>query len=122
MSFSASRTVSTPSTRNMKLRGRGTDRSSPPSSTLRPGSALRSALSLGPPLAIESTTVPRHAHHHRRRATRGDRRGRPGGTLRYHRHAMEQLEGRTAVVSGAASGIGLAVVEAFAEAGMRVVM
>ena len=35
---------------------------------------------------------------------------------------MEQLEGRTAVVTGAASGIGLAVVEAFAGAGMHVVM
>ena len=35
---------------------------------------------------------------------------------------MEQLEGRTAVVTGAASGIGLAVVEAFVGAGMRVVM
>ncbi|HEX4126728.1 MAG TPA: SDR family NAD(P)-dependent oxidoreductase [Acidimicrobiales bacterium] len=35
---------------------------------------------------------------------------------------MEQLEGRTAVVTGAASGIGLAVVEAFTTAGMRVVM
>jgi NAD(P)-dependent dehydrogenase (short-subunit alcohol dehydrogenase family) len=35
---------------------------------------------------------------------------------------MEQLEGRTAVVTGAASGIGLAVVEAFATAGMRIVM
>jgi NAD(P)-dependent dehydrogenase (short-subunit alcohol dehydrogenase family) len=35
---------------------------------------------------------------------------------------MEQLEGRTAVVTGAASGIGLAVVEAFVAAGMRVVM
>ena len=44
------------------------------------------------------------------------------GTLRYHRLAMEQLEGRTAVVTGAASGIGLAVVQAFADAGMHVVM
>ena len=35
---------------------------------------------------------------------------------------MEQLEGRTAVVTGAASGIGLAVAEAFSAAGMRVVM
>jgi NAD(P)-dependent dehydrogenase (short-subunit alcohol dehydrogenase family) len=35
---------------------------------------------------------------------------------------MEQLEGRTAVVTGAASGIGLAVVEAFVAEGMRVVM
>jgi NAD(P)-dependent dehydrogenase (short-subunit alcohol dehydrogenase family) len=35
---------------------------------------------------------------------------------------MDQLEGRTAVVTGAASGIGLAVVEAFVAAGMRVVM
>ena len=35
---------------------------------------------------------------------------------------MEQLEGRIAVVTGAASGIGLAVVEAFVAAGMRVVM
>ena len=35
---------------------------------------------------------------------------------------MEQLKGRTAVVTGAASGIGLAVVEAFAGAGMHVVM
>jgi NAD(P)-dependent dehydrogenase (short-subunit alcohol dehydrogenase family) len=35
---------------------------------------------------------------------------------------MEQLHGRTAVVTGAASGIGLSVVEAFAAAGMRVVM
>ncbi len=35
---------------------------------------------------------------------------------------MEQLEGRTAVVTGAASGIGLAVVEAFVARGMRVVM
>jgi NAD(P)-dependent dehydrogenase (short-subunit alcohol dehydrogenase family) len=36
--------------------------------------------------------------------------------------AMEQLEGRTAVVTGAASGIGLAVVEAFIAEGMHVVM
>jgi NAD(P)-dependent dehydrogenase (short-subunit alcohol dehydrogenase family) len=35
---------------------------------------------------------------------------------------MERLEGRTAVVTGAASGIGLAVVEAFVGEGMRVVM
>ena len=35
---------------------------------------------------------------------------------------MERLEGRVAVVTGAASGIGLAVVEAFAELGVRVVM
>jgi NAD(P)-dependent dehydrogenase (short-subunit alcohol dehydrogenase family) len=35
---------------------------------------------------------------------------------------MEELEGRTAVVTGAASGIGLAVIEAFIAAGMRVVM
>jgi NAD(P)-dependent dehydrogenase (short-subunit alcohol dehydrogenase family) len=35
---------------------------------------------------------------------------------------MEQLEGRTAVVTGAASGIGLAVAEAFIAEGMRVVM
>jgi NAD(P)-dependent dehydrogenase (short-subunit alcohol dehydrogenase family) len=35
---------------------------------------------------------------------------------------MEQLEGRTAVVTGAASGIGLAVVEAFVAEGMNVVM
>ena len=35
---------------------------------------------------------------------------------------MEQLEGRTAVVTGAASGIGLAVVEAFTAEGMHVVM
>ena len=35
---------------------------------------------------------------------------------------MEQLEGRTAVVTGAASGIGLAVAEAFSAAGMQVVM
>jgi NAD(P)-dependent dehydrogenase (short-subunit alcohol dehydrogenase family) len=35
---------------------------------------------------------------------------------------MEQLKGRTAVVTGAASGIGLAVVEAFTAEGMQVVM
>jgi len=35
---------------------------------------------------------------------------------------MDRLEGRTAVVTGAASGIGLAVSEAFAAEGMRVVM
>jgi NAD(P)-dependent dehydrogenase (short-subunit alcohol dehydrogenase family) len=35
---------------------------------------------------------------------------------------MEQLEGRVAVVTGAASGIGLAVVEAFVAEGMRVVL
>ena len=35
---------------------------------------------------------------------------------------MEQLEGRTAVVTGAASGIGLAIVEAFVGEGMQVVM
>ena len=35
---------------------------------------------------------------------------------------METLEGRTAVVTGAASGIGLAVAEAFVAAGMQVVM
>jgi NAD(P)-dependent dehydrogenase (short-subunit alcohol dehydrogenase family) len=46
----------------------------------------------------------------------------PVGALRYHRLAMEQLQGRTAVVTGAASGIGLAVAEAFVAAGMRVVM
>jgi NAD(P)-dependent dehydrogenase (short-subunit alcohol dehydrogenase family) len=35
---------------------------------------------------------------------------------------MEQLEGRAAVVTGAASGIGLAAAEAFVAEGMRVVM
>jgi NAD(P)-dependent dehydrogenase (short-subunit alcohol dehydrogenase family) len=35
---------------------------------------------------------------------------------------MEQLDGRVAVVTGAASGIGLAVVEALVAEGMRVVM
>ena len=35
---------------------------------------------------------------------------------------MDQLEGRTAVVTGAASGIGLAIVEAFVTEGMQVVM
>ncbi len=35
---------------------------------------------------------------------------------------MQQLAGRTAVVTGAASGIGLAVVEAFVAEGMHVVM
>jgi NAD(P)-dependent dehydrogenase (short-subunit alcohol dehydrogenase family) len=35
---------------------------------------------------------------------------------------MEQLEARTAVVTGAASGIGLAIVEAFLAEGMHVVM
>jgi NAD(P)-dependent dehydrogenase (short-subunit alcohol dehydrogenase family) len=35
---------------------------------------------------------------------------------------MEHLEGRTAVVTGAASGIGLALVEAFVAEGMRVSM
>jgi NAD(P)-dependent dehydrogenase (short-subunit alcohol dehydrogenase family) len=35
---------------------------------------------------------------------------------------MEQLEGRTAIVTGAASGIGLAIVEAFLGEGMQVVM
>jgi NAD(P)-dependent dehydrogenase (short-subunit alcohol dehydrogenase family) len=35
---------------------------------------------------------------------------------------MEQLDGRTAVVTGAASGIGLAVSEVFVGEGMRVVM
>ncbi len=35
---------------------------------------------------------------------------------------MEQLRGRTAVVTGAASGIGLSIVESFVGEGMRVVM
>ena len=35
---------------------------------------------------------------------------------------MDQFAGRTAVVTGAASGIGLSIVEAFAAEGMRVVM
>jgi NAD(P)-dependent dehydrogenase (short-subunit alcohol dehydrogenase family) len=35
---------------------------------------------------------------------------------------MKHLEGRTAVVTGAASGIGLSIAEAFVGAGMRVVM
>ena len=35
---------------------------------------------------------------------------------------MRSLDGRTAVVTGAASGIGLAVTEAFVAAGMNVVM
>jgi NAD(P)-dependent dehydrogenase (short-subunit alcohol dehydrogenase family) len=35
---------------------------------------------------------------------------------------MQQLEGRTAVVTGAASGIGLAIVEAFTAESMKVVM
>ena len=54
----------------------------------------------------------------------GPARGTDEGStpLRYHRPAMEQLQGRTAVVTGAASGIGLAVAEAFVDAGMRVVM
>src|SRR5580692_10457284 len=121
MSLIASRTVSTPSTNQMKLRGRGTERSSPSESTLRPGSAWRSWPSLRAPWPVESTTAPDHAHHHRRRPRRGQTMG-PVGALRYHRLAMEQLQGRTAVVTGAASGIGLAVAEAFVAAGMRVVM
>ena len=51
------------------------------------------------------------------RATTGS-----AGSAGYHRRTMEQLKGRVAVVTGAASGIGLAVVEAFAGEGMRVVM
>ena len=35
---------------------------------------------------------------------------------------LDVLEGRAAVVTGAASGIGLAVTEAFVAAGMRVLM
>ncbi|MET0662820.1 MAG: SDR family NAD(P)-dependent oxidoreductase [Ilumatobacteraceae bacterium] len=35
---------------------------------------------------------------------------------------MEEFEGRTAIVTGAASGIGLAVAEAFVAEGMRIVM
>ncbi|GAA1846213.1 hypothetical protein GCM10009750_35730 [Agromyces salentinus] len=35
---------------------------------------------------------------------------------------MEELTGRTAIVTGAASGIGLAISEAFTRAGMNVVM
>ena len=35
---------------------------------------------------------------------------------------MEKLEGKTAVVTGAASGIGLGMVEALAHRGMRVIM
>ena len=35
---------------------------------------------------------------------------------------MDRLEGKTAVVTGAASGIGLGMTEAFANRGMRVVM
>ena len=35
---------------------------------------------------------------------------------------MQQLEGRAAVVTGAASGIGLAITEAFVAEGMRVTM
>ena len=35
---------------------------------------------------------------------------------------FSELQGRTAVVTGAASGIGLAITEAFVAAGMRVLM
>ena len=35
---------------------------------------------------------------------------------------MEQLQGRVAVVTGAASGIGLALAERFAAEGMKIVM
>ena len=35
---------------------------------------------------------------------------------------MDRLEGKTVVVTGAASGIGLGMTEAFANRGMRVVM
>ena len=35
---------------------------------------------------------------------------------------MEKLQGRVAVVTGAASGIGLALAERFAAEGMKVVM
>jgi NAD(P)-dependent dehydrogenase (short-subunit alcohol dehydrogenase family) len=38
------------------------------------------------------------------------------------RNRVESLEGRTAVVTGAASGIGRAIVERFADEGMRVVL
>jgi NAD(P)-dependent dehydrogenase (short-subunit alcohol dehydrogenase family) len=40
----------------------------------------------------------------------------------YDSPTMEQLENRTAVVTGAASGIGLAIAEAFVGEGMRVIM
>ncbi len=40
----------------------------------------------------------------------------------WHRFSMKQLAGKTAVVTGAASGMGLAFAEAFAAQGMNVVM
>jgi NAD(P)-dependent dehydrogenase (short-subunit alcohol dehydrogenase family) len=50
--------------------------------------------------------------------TAGDRRWRGCGS----KCAVDHLEGRTAVVTGAASGIGRAMAERFAAAGMRVVL
>lgn len=47
---------------------------------------------------------------------------RRGRAPRCHNRPVRELRGRTAVVTGAASGIGLAIVEAFVEQGMRVAM